>query len=130
MNKAQSIFKRNVYAGTTRRTLYAQIWYFVNQMLKLTLLPGYLRVCTYCCKVVLSYAQNPEVSGDLGALSEDLHHLSSGAEPESSGSTSGQGQTPGQGQDVEWVTPSKRKARQMTSHSIFEADISKQRLVQ
>ena len=79
--------------------------------------------------MVLSYAQNPEVSGDLGALSEDLHHLSAGAEPESSGSTLGQGQTSGQGQDVEWVTPSKRKARQLTSHSIFEADISKQRLV-
>ena len=37
---------------------------------------GYLRVCTYCCKVVLSYAQNPEATGSLWDLSEDIRqHL-------------------------------------------------------
>ena len=39
-------------------------------------LTGYLRVCTYCCKVVLSYAQNPEATGNLWDLSEDIRqHL-------------------------------------------------------
>ena len=39
-------------------------------------LSGYLRVCTYCCKVVLSYAQNPEATGNLWDLSEDIRqHL-------------------------------------------------------
>ncbi len=88
-------------------------------------------MCTYCCKVVLSYAQNPEVSGDLGALSEDLHHLSATAsEPELAASAQGQQGQPATSQsDMEWVTPSKRKGRQMASHSIFEGDISKQRCV-
>ena len=85
-------------------------------------------MCTYCCKVVLSYAQNPEVSSDLGALSEDLRHLSS-VETETYGTTTCQGQPLGQGQELEWVTTSKRKARQMNSHSIFEGDLSKQRFV-
>ena len=34
-------------------------------------------MCTYCCKVVLSYAQNPDAAGDLRELSEDLNlHIS------------------------------------------------------
>lgn len=33
---------------------------------------GNLRVCTYCCKVVLSYLQDNELSMDLKALQEDL----------------------------------------------------------
>ena len=41
----------------------------------LMLLPGCLRVCTYCCKVVLSYAQNIESTADLHSLSNDLQHL-------------------------------------------------------
>ncbi|ELU02982.1 hypothetical protein CAPTEDRAFT_176607 [Capitella teleta] len=34
---------------------------------------GFLRVCTYCCRVVLSYAKNPDAS--VGSLSEDLASL-------------------------------------------------------
>ncbi|XP_064646018.1 1-phosphatidylinositol 3-phosphate 5-kinase-like isoform X3 [Lineus longissimus] len=36
---------------------------------------GDLRVCTYCCKVVLNYAQQTDSSGDLRALREDLKSL-------------------------------------------------------
>lgn len=39
-------------------------------------IPGDLRVCTYCCKVVLSYLQSSDIktvlSADLKALQEDL----------------------------------------------------------
>jgi hypothetical protein len=38
-------------------------------------LSGDLRVCTYCCKVVLNYAQQTDSSGDLRALREDLKCL-------------------------------------------------------
>ncbi len=90
----------------------------------LPLLIGFLRVCTYCCKVVLSYAQNPEVSNDLGALSEDLQNLSA-IDPEIAAASPSQGGT-GQNQDVEWPTLTKKKGRQI-QHSIFEEDSSKQR---
>lgn len=33
---------------------------------------GNLRVCTYCCKVVLSYLQDSDLSVDLKALQDDL----------------------------------------------------------
>ncbi|KAK2165368.1 hypothetical protein LSH36_51g02001 [Paralvinella palmiformis] len=33
---------------------------------------GFLRVCTYCCRVVLSYAQSREGSSDFEAFGEDL----------------------------------------------------------
>eukprot|EP00058_Branchiostoma_floridae_P013130 XP_002598618.1 hypothetical protein BRAFLDRAFT_118352 [Branchiostoma floridae] len=34
-----------------------------------------VRVCTYCCKVVLSYAQTVDGNGDLKAIREDLKNL-------------------------------------------------------
>ena len=49
-----------------------------NVFLFLLSVSGSLRACTYCCGVVLSYVndQNPELSGDLQMLSEDLkRHL-------------------------------------------------------
>ncbi|XP_078620496.1 1-phosphatidylinositol 3-phosphate 5-kinase-like isoform X12 [Branchiostoma floridae x Branchiostoma japonicum] len=36
---------------------------------------GDVRVCTYCCKVVLSYAQTVDGNGDLKAIREDLKNL-------------------------------------------------------
>ncbi|CAH1248992.1 PIKFYVE [Branchiostoma lanceolatum] len=36
---------------------------------------GDVRVCTYCCKVVLSYAQTVDGNGDLRAIREDLKNL-------------------------------------------------------
>ncbi|XP_074643443.1 1-phosphatidylinositol 3-phosphate 5-kinase-like isoform X3 [Tubulanus polymorphus] len=36
---------------------------------------GELRVCTYCCKVVLSYTQQTDAAGDLQALREDMKFL-------------------------------------------------------
>lgn len=49
----------------------------MNQLLnKTNNFTGDLRVCTYCCKVVLSYIQSldsaTELSGDVRALQEDL----------------------------------------------------------
>jgi hypothetical protein len=31
---------------------------------------GFLRVCTYCCKVAIQYAQNPDASYDIQSLDD------------------------------------------------------------
>lgn len=61
------------------------MYWYVNQFLMVTdssywsiipLISGDLRVCTYCCKIVLSYLQSSDMrsalSADLKALQEDL----------------------------------------------------------
>ena len=51
---------------------------------------GNLRVCTYCCKIVLSYAQSVDSTGDFKALQEDLQRVTE----DTSSSTPGEGVTP------------------------------------
>lgn len=52
------------------------------------IVPGDLRVCTYCCKVVLSYLQSSDMrsdlSADLRALQEDLEEKYGNSSPPTS----------------------------------------------
>ncbi|XP_076042433.1 1-phosphatidylinositol 3-phosphate 5-kinase fab1 isoform X3 [Oratosquilla oratoria] len=56
---------------------------------------GELRVCTYCCKVVLSYIQSnnlaADLTEDLRALQEDLQHPTGWGSANSSGESTGNG---------------------------------------
>lgn len=79
---------------------------------------GFLRVCTYCCRVVLSYAKNPDVSGDFGTLSEDLASQLMSSDPDVSPGSMGQQGTWG-----------RKKSRELGILGLFPEEPGRQRWV-
>ena len=76
---------------------------------------GYLRVCTYCCKVVLNFAQNINTSGDVPSdLKENLQETRS--KLETLQGTYGS-------HDQVWVSPSGRRTKVSRVPSFYREDL-------